>query len=313
MGVLFGVVGWSRRGSSPTLPRGTLHDHNELAVVPGVGSRLVGWAVRPGVTREAGHANSGRPRRHRPPHPRQLPRRSGRAGPAPARPLPAQARPRPRGRRHLPDPAEGRAAAAPALLAGVSSENAAHRAAVEWDEGGAVREGVYIWRRDTGSRLNALAGGRLFPGVHHHAAFDVEEADDRFGSPCAATTGSRPCRSRGACRDRLPAASVFGSVAEASAFFAAGSVGYSATADPARLQGLELRCRGWQVEPLEVAEVRSSFFDDRVAVPAGVDRVRLRPGDAGDRHEWHGLPDLCCGTSSAPRRSWTPTGRSRSR
>lgn len=29
---------------------------------------------------------------------------------------------------------------------GIGSENAAHRIAVEWDEGGAVREGVYIPR-----------------------------------------------------------------------------------------------------------------------------------------------------------------------
>src|SRR5262245_9518459 len=38
---------------------------------------------------------------------------------------------------------------------GVGSENAAHRAAVEWDEGGEVRRGVYVMRRDTNSRLNA--------------------------------------------------------------------------------------------------------------------------------------------------------------
>src|SRR2546423_12753150 len=37
---------------------------------------------------------------------------------------------------------------------GVSSENAAHRAAVEWDEDGRVREGVYVRRRDTNSRFN---------------------------------------------------------------------------------------------------------------------------------------------------------------
>jgi hypothetical protein len=57
---------------------------------------------------------------------------------------------------------------------GVASENAAHRMAVEWDDHGKVREGVYVRRRDTDSRLNALAGGRLFPGIHHHAGFVVE-------------------------------------------------------------------------------------------------------------------------------------------
>ncbi len=47
---------------------------------------------------------------------------------------------------------------------GISSENAAHRIAVEWeDEAGAMKEGVFIPRRDTGSRLNALAGGPSLP------------------------------------------------------------------------------------------------------------------------------------------------------
>src|SRR5437762_8710085 len=39
---------------------------------------------------------------------------------------------------------------------GILSENAAHRIAVEWDEQGKLREGVYIPRRDTSSRLNTL-------------------------------------------------------------------------------------------------------------------------------------------------------------
>jgi len=68
----------------------------------------------------------------------------------------------------------------PAAL-GVSSENAAHRIAVEWDDvGGATRRGVYIPRRDTASRFNTLAGGRIFAGVHHHARFDVDETEETF-------------------------------------------------------------------------------------------------------------------------------------
>ena len=55
---------------------------------------------------------------------------------------------------------------------GITSENAAHRIAVVWDGGG---EGVFIPRRDTSSRLNSLAGGRLFPGVHHRSTFTVVE------------------------------------------------------------------------------------------------------------------------------------------
>src|SRR5262245_54155893 len=44
---------------------------------------------------------------------------------------------------------------------GLGSENAAHRIAVEWDDAGQRREGVFIPRRDTASRLNEIAGGRL--------------------------------------------------------------------------------------------------------------------------------------------------------
>src|SRR3954463_5131916 len=35
---------------------------------------------------------------------------------------------------------------------GIASENAAHRVAVEWDEGGEKCRGVYVIRRDTSSR-----------------------------------------------------------------------------------------------------------------------------------------------------------------
>ena len=53
---------------------------------------------------------------------------------------------------------------------GIASENAAHRIAVSWtDPEGHAREGVYIPRRDTDSLMNHLAGGRIFPGEHHHA------------------------------------------------------------------------------------------------------------------------------------------------
>ena len=46
---------------------------------------------------------------------------------------------------------------------GLTSENAAHRIAVELEEDGQPCEGVYIPRRDTDRRVNTLVGGRLFP------------------------------------------------------------------------------------------------------------------------------------------------------
>jgi hypothetical protein len=62
---------------------------------------------------------------------------------------------------------------------GLGSENAAHRIAVEWDAAdGTIAQGVYIPRRDSSSRINQLIGGRLFPGIHHHARFEVEDQND---------------------------------------------------------------------------------------------------------------------------------------
>jgi uncharacterized protein YqjF (DUF2071 family) len=62
-------------------------------------------------------------------------------------------------------------------VVGISSENAAHRVAVLWQEDESSREGVFISRRDTNSQLNVLLGGRLFPGEHHLASFIVQETD----------------------------------------------------------------------------------------------------------------------------------------
>jgi hypothetical protein len=184
---------------------------------------------------------------------------------------------------------------------GISSENAAHRTAVEWDDGGAVREGVYVRRRDTSSWLNSFAGGRLFPGIHQHARFTVQESADRFEVALRSDDGVTSMAVRGRRAERLPATSVFPSVEEASAFFQAGSLGYSATPDPTRFQGLELRCVNWHVEPLEVEEVRSSFFEDAALFPKGSIDFDCALLMRGIEHEWHGKPDLCCAAGPVER------------
>src|SRR5215831_6235803 len=101
---------------------------------------------------------------------------------------------------------------------GISSENAAHRIAVEWDQDGEIKEGVFIPRRDTSSRLNTLAGGRLFPGVHHHAGFRVQEHDDRYRVELDSDDRHTRLLVEGQVADELPPTSVFGSLKEASDF-----------------------------------------------------------------------------------------------
>jgi hypothetical protein len=177
---------------------------------------------------------------------------------------------------------------------GISSENAAHRTAVEWDDAGQTREGVYIRRRDTDSWLNAIAGGRLFPGMHSHARFAVRESDSHFEINLRSDDGATRLSVAADVAEQLPPGSVFASLAEASAFFQAGSLGYSATPDPRRYDGLELSCDLWRVEPLAVSSVRSSYFEDRALFPTGSIEFDCALLMRGIHHEWHGSPDLCC-------------------
>jgi hypothetical protein len=175
---------------------------------------------------------------------------------------------------------------------GLSSENAAHRIAVEWDQGGERREGVFVPRRDTTSRLNTAVGGKLFPGVHHHARFRVREGDGRYRIDLDSDDHRTHLLVEGRIAPELPSGSIFGSLAAASTFFERGSLGYSATARPGEYDGLELRSFGWRVEPLAIERVESSFFDDRTRFPAGSVAFDCALLMRGIEHEWHGRERL---------------------
>jgi hypothetical protein len=182
---------------------------------------------------------------------------------------------------------------------GISSENAAHRIAVEWDANGATRTGVYIPRRDTSSFLNAFAGGRIFPGVHHRARFEIRESETEFHVAMDSVDGSANITVDGATTDRLPNDSIFSSVEHCSKFFEDGSLGYSPANSNTQFDGLELRTLNWQVQPLAVTNIESSFFDDHQTFPAGSvkfdNALLMRDID----HEWHSRESLCCATKVA--------------
>lgn len=184
----------------------------------------------------------------------------------------------------------------PALL-GLSSENAAHRIAVEWEENGGRREGVYIPRRDTSSQFNTFVGGRVFPGVHYHAHFQVAESDDSFAIEVASDDGETRLAVEAYIAPQLPEHSIFASLEEASAFFEQGSLGYSATKTRGRIDSLELRCLNWKVEPLEVTRVESSFFDDQQRFPQGSAELDCALLMRAISHEWYAHKPLRSGDS----------------
>jgi hypothetical protein len=172
---------------------------------------------------------------------------------------------------------------------GISSENGAHRIAVEWMEDGVLKEGVYIPRRDTSSKLNSWAGGNIFPGVHHLADFDVNEIGEYYEVSFVSddnTSLSIKAKETTVWNNE----SVFENLDCVSTFFEKGSVGYSP--DKNDFDGLELNAYTWEVSLLEVEKVESSFFDDKSVFPEGSVKFDNALLMKDIEHEWIGLTKI---------------------
>jgi hypothetical protein len=146
---------------------------------------------------------------------------------------------------------------------GISTENAAHRIAVEWDENGETHTGVYIVERHSSGLLPVLAGGRLFPGVQKRARFDVDDTDSSFR---VAMTSFGTSVFVNVELSSEWSSTLFPTMDAASAFYKAGAVGWSPRRGGAGVEPIELTSSAWAVEPGHVVGLRSSFFD---ALPAG--------------------------------------------
>ena len=171
-------------------------------------------------------------------------------------------------------------------LVGIASENAAHRIAVEWDDNSEQREGVYIPRRDTSSKLNAIAGGRIFPGKHHHTKFHVTEGEGNYQVNFTSSDyNSISLDAKEAFS--FDKRSIFETIENASAFFKNGCIGYSPNGN--NYEGLELRTYDWKVKPLQVANIHSSFFENKAVFAEGsisFDNALLM---TNIEHEWRSI------------------------
>ena len=175
----------------------------------------------------------------------------------------------------------------PAFL-GFGSENGAHRIAVEWTEGNEQKEGVYVPRRDTSSRFNTLVGGRVFPGKHYHAKFDVKEDEQNY-HVAFKSSDNTTISIDAQITDTFNPESVFKNLSTASDFFKAGSLGYSPNGN--KYEGLLLNTFKWEVQPLKVDKVVSSFFEDTAVFPKGsvtFDNALLMKNI---EHEWSSVAD----------------------
>jgi uncharacterized protein YqjF (DUF2071 family) len=152
---------------------------------------------------------------------------------------------------------------------GSTSENAAHRIAVEWNSPDGPITGVYIPRRDTSSRLAVLGGGRIFPGRQHRARFRVHEAAGRYRVEIDSFDQNTHVLVEAHEEPRVMPGSLFDSTEAASAFFRSAPIAYTATANSCTFEGVELSTDGWDLEPLHIEAVRSSYFDDPSRFPPG--------------------------------------------
>lgn len=175
----------------------------------------------------------------------------------------------------------------PAAL-GLTSENAAHRIAVTLADG---RDAVYIPRRDTDSPLNVLAGGRLFPGEHHRADFEVHDDARSLTLTMRARDGSAAVSLQATPTPTL-ASLLFDSLDEASLFFRAGSLGYSARTTADRLDAIRLAATTWNMAPLAVDHVSSTWFEDETRFPRGSLAFDSALVMRDLPHEWHEEPSL---------------------
>jgi Uncharacterized conserved protein (COG2071) len=160
-----------------------------------------------------------------------------------------------------------RPAGAPAGL-GLTSENVAHRFAVEWDDVHGRRVGVYVPRRDTGSRLASWSGGRLFPGLYHPARFGSHD----LGSSLSIDVTSNDGEVRLSVSAQAAASlggQLFKSIEDAAHFFREGALGYSPAGNADYFEGVRLVSSCWDVSPVSVQHMASSLFDNDRLFPGG--------------------------------------------
>ena len=168
---------------------------------------------------------------------------------------------------------------------GLSSESQAHRVAIRYPTTDGPKEGVFVWRRDTNSRATQLTGGRLFPGVHGPARFQVldDGRELRMRTFTANTAADIAFEARSF--DAFRPTRLFNSVAEASAFFQQGECGLSCS-HAGRIEGVRLHIADWSITPLGVDSVHASFFEDSDNFPRGSVEFDCGLLMRGVRHEW---------------------------
>jgi hypothetical protein len=92
---------------------------------------------------------------------------------------------------------------------------------------------------------------------------------------------------KGISTNNFPINSIFDSLQEASEFFEKGSLGYSPNKSKTNLDGIKLQIDNWQVEPLQITSVESSFYNNQTIFPKGTIEFDHALIMQNIEHEWH--------------------------
>lgn len=163
---------------------------------------------------------------------------------------------------------------------GVTMESAAHRIGVQWTgSDGGLRTGVYIPVRHTASLAGALAGGRIFPGVHERADFTVTDEAAATGAVDGARVEVAFSAADGTQVDVRStsttewASAAFPDFSDAKQFFRCAPIGWSprrgatmdterqGRIDAERIEGVSMEADMTGATPIALSSVRSTFFD----------------------------------------------------
>lgn len=153
-------------------------------------------------------------------------------------------------------------------LAGMSSENVAHRFAVEWDTAQGSQAGVYVPRRETSSRITATVGRHVFPGAYHLARFHVTESPNLTRVDARSRDGQVSVSAEATPAAAL-ASDLFPTLGDAISFFRQGALGFSPSAARDCLDSVRLHSATWAATPVTISRMRSSLFDDPAIFPRG--------------------------------------------
>jgi uncharacterized protein YqjF (DUF2071 family) len=179
----------------------------------------------------------------------------------------------------------------PASL-GMASENMAHRIAVRYPTDNGMKEGVFIWRRETDLRLATILGGRLFPGVHRQATFHVMECEGALAMYVRTRQGQADVSFDARYTTDWTATTAFRTLDEACRFFQKGDCGFSCSQHGRKLEGTRLRTLKWEMRPLRVGGVQAAFYENRERFPAGSIEFDSAVIMCGIPHEWYELDDV---------------------